>query len=472
MGNPSNLRVPGWIARKDFSEYLRDGRLHWAGGLVLILLLTALAVGWQNQRAISGERAVAQKLDYSDWVSQNTRHPHDAAHQGMHVFKPEPPLSVIDPGITPYVGSTLWLQAHRQSEVKFRPAQDATGLQRLGQLSAAWVLQVLGPLLIIVLGFNAFAGEREQGTLRQTLSLGITQRQLLWGKALGLGACLAVLLAPAGLATLVASLWGLDAALQADTLLRLLGLALGYSVYLLIAVFTVLAVSAWAKTSRVALVVLLGLWIVGTLMVPRAASDLARTLSPSPSRLEFAGKMNADLHTHYQKAWKDNFGVDKRWGSDLPLNKWGVALQVDDHAGYGVTDKHFGDLWHAFEHQQRLQEWAGLVVPLLALRSYSMGIAGTDFANHRDFSVAAEQHRRLMQDLMSADLVKNADTLDNQHFAYQADPKLWATVPRFNYQLPGAGAAFINNLLSLFVLAVVLAVSVLLARAAAARRLM
>ncbi len=471
MNQLSRFATLLWIARKDFKEYLRDGRLHWAGGMVLVLMLTALAVGWQNQRAISGERTVAQKLDYKDWVSQNTRHPHDAAHQGMHVFKPEPPLSVIDPGITPYVGSTLWLQAHRQSEVKFRPAQDATGLQRLGQLSAAWVLQVLGPLLIVVLGFNSFAGERESGTLRQTLSLGITPRQLLWGKALGLGACLAVLLIPAGLATLVASLWGLEPSLQADAAWRLLGLSLGYAVYLLIAVFVVLAVSGWARNARISLVVLLGLWIVGTLMVPRAASDLARTLNPSPTRLAFSQKMNADLGASYQQAWKEKLGSDKRWGADVPLNKWGIALQIDDQAGYGVTDKHFGRLWDAFEEQQRSQVWAGLVVPLLALRSYSMGMASTDFANHRDFSVAAEQHRRLMQDLMSADLVKHADKLHNQHFAYQADAKLWATVPRFSYQLPSAGVSFQNNLASLLVLLAVLAASIQVARVACTRPL-
>lgn len=470
--NSPSLSLPRWIARKDFLEYLRDGRLHWAGGLVLVLLLTALAVGWQHQRAISGERVAAQKLDYDDWLRQNERHPHDAAHQGMHVFKPEPPLSAIDPGITPYVGSTLWLQAHRQSEVKFRPAQDATGLQRLGQLSAAWVLQVLGPLLVIVLGFNAFAGEREQGTLRQSLSLGLSARELLWGKALALFACLAVLLVPAGLAALAASLWGLAPAQQLDALARLLALGLGYAAYLASAVFVVLAVSAWARSSRMALVLLLGLWIVGTLMVPRAASDLARAWHPSPSRLEFSKKIDADLHVHYQKAWKDNFGVDKRWGAELPLNQWGRALQVDDHAGYGVTDHHFGDLWHAFEHQQRSQEWAGLLVPLLALRAYSMGMAGTDFSNHRDFSVAAEKQRRLMQDLMSADLVKNADVLDNKHFSYQAGPSLWATVPRFAYQPPGVVVALRRNALSLSVLLAVLAASMALARAAAARRLL
>jgi ABC-2 type transport system permease protein len=466
------LNLPRWIARKDFSEYLRDGRLHWAGGLVLILLLTAMAVGWQHQRAISGERVAAQKLDYNDWVSQNTRHPHDAAHQGMHVFKPEPPLSVIDPGITPYVGSTLWLQAHRQSEVKFRPAQDATGLQRLGQLSAAWVLQVLGPLLIVVLGFNAFAGEREQGTLHQTLSLGITARQLLWGKGMALAGALGVLLVPAGLAALAASLWGLEPTLRGDAALRLLALGVAYAIYFASAIFVVLAVSVWARSSRAALVVLLGIWIVCTLMVPRFASDVARTLNPSPSRLEFSKKMDEDLHAHYQQAWKENFGVDKRWGADLPLSKWGAALQVDDHAGYGVTDRHFGDLWHSFAHQQRSQEWAGLVVPLLALRSYSMGMAGTDFANHQDFSVAAEQQRRLMQDLMSADLVKHADPLGNQHFAYQADSKLWAAVPRFSYQPASVGVALRRNAFSLLVLLAVLAGSLCLALRATARRIL
>ena len=33
------------IALKDLRERLRDGRLYWAGGIVAVLLLTALAVG-------------------------------------------------------------------------------------------------------------------------------------------------------------------------------------------------------------------------------------------------------------------------------------------------------------------------------------------------------------------------------------------------------------------------------------------
>jgi ABC-2 type transport system permease protein len=214
----------GWIAQRELTELWRDGRLLLAGGLMAALLLTALLVGWQRQSEVEGERIAAQTMDYDAWVAQERRHPHDAAHQGMHVFKPLPETAVIDPGITPYVGSTIWLQAHRQSELRFRPAQDATGLQRFGNLSVAWVLQVLGPLLVIVLGFNAFAGEREQGTLRQALSLGVPPRRLLWGKALALVAALAVCLLPL-LAVAVAA-----PAMQADGqgVARVLLLALGY----------------------------------------------------------------------------------------------------------------------------------------------------------------------------------------------------------------------------------------------------
>lgn len=440
------------IARKDFMEFRRDGRLYWAGGVVVLLLLTALAVGVQRQHEVNAERIAAQDLDYHDWVHQDERHPHDAAHQGMHVFKPEPPLSMVDPGINPYAGATVWLQAHRQSEVKFRPAQDATGLQRFGDLSAAWVLQVLGPLFVIVLGFNAFAGEREQGTLRQTMSIGIAPLQLLWGKALAIGGCLLLLLAPAALVAMAAVLSGAESGARLDSLLRLGWLGLGYTFYFGIFIFLVLAVSYIASSTRMALIVLLGIWIAVVLMAPRIISDFSRVVFPSPSKFEFSTKLSDDLTAEYERAWIKNFGVTTRWGTDLPLDKWGVALQVDDHASYGVLDRHYGKLWETFDQQKRMQEWAGILVPLLAVRSFSMGMAGTDLAHHREFTQAAERHRRLLQDAMSEDLVEHADPLGDRHFDYQAGPDLWATVPPFRYATPTISWALRYNWLSIAVL--------------------
>ncbi len=109
-------------------------------------------------------------------------------------------------------------------------------------------------------------------------------------------------------------------------------------------------------------------------------------------------------------------------------------------------------LWESFAQQQRAQEWAGLAMPLLALRGWSMGLAGTDFSAHRHFSVAAETQRRLMQDLISHDLVEHADPLGDRHFSYQAGKQLWAQVPRFDYRPLTVAEALRGNLLSLGVL--------------------
>lgn len=458
------------IAWRDVIEFVRTGRLYWAGGLVLVLAVAALAVGWQRQVESRSERARAQALDYNDWLAQPERHPHDAAHQGMHVFKPETALSIVDPGIGPYVGSTLWLKAHRQTEVKFRPAQDATGVLRFGSLSAAWVVQMLGPLLVIVLGFGAISGEREHGTLRQVLSLGVSPRSLLWGKALALAASLGAVLVPAAVVASVAVIASAEPGTRLDAVIRLIALAVAHGVYLAIFVFLVLAVSALAPSSRVALVALLGAWITISLVAPRMIADLSRSWIPSESRRAFNRNLDAALGTATQRAWTAQFGTGTPFGSEVPLSQWGKGLEVHDRAGYDVMDRHFGALWDSYAGQQAAQEWTGLVIPTVAIRAFSMAVAGTDFDEHRAFSTAAEAHRRRMQDVISRDLIAHADGHGEQHFSYRAARDLWAQVPGFTYRPASALATVTRNLRSLAMLCGGLLLSILLAAAAVARR--
>ncbi|MGY3484370.1 ABC-2 type transport system permease protein [Bradyrhizobium sp. USDA 4011] len=460
------------IAVKDLRELARDGRLLWGGGLVVVLMLVALAAGLNRQVQLNSERSAGQALDYDAWLHQGYRHPHDAAEQGMHVFKPEPSLTVFDPGIAPFVGSTVWLQAHRQSELKFRPAQDATGLQRFGELSPAWLLQVLVPLLIIVIGFNAVSGERERGTLRQLLSLGVPARSLLLGKAAALAGGIGALTAPVGIAFAVLIVARLPAGERLDVVCRIAWLALGYGLYLGFFVFLTLAVSALVSSSRAALVLLLSFWVAATLIAPRTASEAAILLYPTPSRLDFDNHLAHDVADAGRKAWSAHFGARMPWDPSVPLNKWGAALKVDDEAGYGALDENFGRLWDTFERQQRAQEWVGLVAPVVALRGFSMGMAGTDFSQHRDFSTAAETQRRTIQNIVSEDLIEHADRLGNAHFTYKAGPELWASVPKFKYELPSASFALAHHWASLVLLAVMFCLSGALALYALTRPLM
>jgi len=450
------------VAKRDFIGFVRDGRFSWVGGLALVLLLSSIAVGWRHHSELAQERRAAQLEGYETWVAQGRKNPHSAAHLGMFVFKPETTLALFDPGLEPYVGATVWLEAHEQSDLKFRPARDATGLRRFGDLSAAFVLQMIGPLVVLLIGFDAFAGEREQGTLRQLSSLGVPPHRLLWGKATAVAAGVATLLVPTVVLLLAAVFASGD---LGDSLARLAWLLLGYCLYLGTFLFSTLAVSAAAPNSRVALIVLLAAWIVATVVIPRAASELSRIQYPTPTAFAFDSAVADGLEHARRQALEENFHVKR--SQDVPIEETGRALQIDDHAAYLVFDKHYGALWDVFARQQRAQETIGLLSPLVALRGLSTGMAGTDLAHQRDFAAAAERHRRLIQDMMSDDRIVHAGA---EGYNYQADAELWRKVPPFDYASPPSGWALARCWPNLVVLAAGFVLS-LLSAVASVRRL-
>jgi ABC-2 type transport system permease protein len=448
------------IARKEFTEMLRDGRFRWVSAVVLALLSLALLMGWRHQSEVSEQHELARKGARAHWVGQGEKNPHSAAHYGTYAFKPAMALSAIDPGVDPYVGVSAWLEAHRQNQFEFRPAQDATAVQRFGELTAATVLQLLIPLLVILLAFSAFAGERESGTLRQLLSLGVEPEKLAAGKALGIAGSLGVVLVPAAAVGVLAMVLSSNATVVSADAPRLGLMVLAYVLYFAVFAGVSLAVSAKAPSSRVALVGLLGFWIVNGLVAPRAATDVARAMHPSPSAFEFTHGIQEALangldgrkpyderHKAFEKEVLARYNVARV--EDLPVNFAGLSLQKSEEWGNEVFDRFYGSLHRTFENQCQIREASALIAPLLAVQSLSMGLAGTDFAQHRDFADSAERYRRALVEKMNLDMAENAGELD---YGYMAGPELWASVPDFHYQAPSISWVLSNHRTSVVIL--------------------
>ncbi|RUL82807.1 ABC transporter permease [Tautonia sociabilis] len=430
------------IARKEFVELARDGRFRASAAVVGILMVGALAVGWEGWRDISREHARAEADSRERFEGQGEKNPHSAAHYGLHLFKPKSSLAFVDPGVDPYTGISVFVEAHRRNEVDYRPARDATALERFGDLTAASVLQVLLPLVIIFLAFPAVAGEREQGTLRQVLSLGVRPRDLLLGKAIGLAAAMGIIVLPAVVVgAVLLSRVGDDAGAAWP---RAAALAAGYLLYLAMFLAVSLFASIRAKSGRSALVALLGFWILNTMVAPRLATDLARRLHPTPSALEFASAIDREIREgvdghdpqderirRLEEELLDRYDVD--FVEDLPINFQGVALQAGEDHGNAVFDRHYDALWSTFDHQDAARSALGFLAPTLAIRSLSMGLAGTDAVEHRAFAEAAEAHRRELVRLLNDDLATNGADLG---FMYQAGPELWGQMPRFRFEPP------------------------------------
>jgi ABC-2 type transport system permease protein len=427
------------IARKEFLEMVRDGRVRWAAVVVGVLLSVSVVAGWQHAASIAAEHDRAQQATRAQWERQPAKNPHSAAHYGIFAFKPQSPLAMIDTGIDPYVGVAAWLEAHRQNDFKYRPAADRTALQRFGDFTPAMVMQVLLPLVIVLLAFGTVAAEREQGTWRQLLSTGVSPGHAVLGKALGVAAVLGVIVVPAAL--LAAGALGSSApsrVFDADWS-RAVPLAAVYIVWCLIWLGVTLAVSLLARSSRSALVTLLGLWMVTSLVAPRLVSDVAGVRHPTPTAAEFQRALDADLS---DSATRNARLEAKRQAlfaqyqvttvEALPINFSGVSLQEGEEHANVVFDTHFGRLFDTFERQNAVARAAAFVAPLLAVRSVSMALAGSDFSQHRHFVTAAESYRRDLQRRLNGEVALH----QKPGATYLAGPELWESIPDFTYTAP------------------------------------
>lgn len=449
---PAHVATGRWrairaVAGKEWLELRRDRRLFWLCALYLVLMTGALAFGAAESLRLQRERETAAVADRALWLGQSAKNPHLAAHFGQYAFKPVSPLTLADPGVNAFVGSAVWLEAHKQNEARFRLARDSGGAARLGGLSLAFVIQIIAPLIIIMTGFAAFSRERESGTLRQLLGAGARSTDLLAGKALALFGVASLLLVPAMLGTglCIVLFADRDKFPLVDQLLRLAATSTGWMAYLGGFVFLTLAVSALASSSRAALVALLAFWLANGFVAPRVASEMARIAAPTPSasafraaivRDEAAASFGHDESHPAYRAFLDEmlkkYGVTR--AADLPVSLRGLSLRRRDEIGYAVFDRHFGALQAAYNRQDALRALPGFVFPLLALQPLSMALAGSDSRSQFDFETMAEAHRRMIQNEVSDNLIHFA-----HDDAYKAGPDLWRRIGAFSYRAPPIG---------------------------------
>ncbi|MBM0105899.1 DUF3526 domain-containing protein [Steroidobacter sp. S1-65] len=422
--------------RSELRQMLRDGRVRVALLTLLALFATTLAVGSAQQARYDSNVREAVKADRSIWERQGARNPHSVAHFGQYAFKPAGAISLFDPGLTPWLGTALWMEAHYQNTAAYRAIDDQVAPTLISNLSAAFVLQYLAPLLLIFLGYALIARERERHTLKLVLANGASLRAWAGGKFFSL-------------LTVAAALWLPSLALVAiadssDERARSVMLVLAYAAYLIMLCALTLAVSAKARTARSALLALLCGWVVMALVIPRVAAVVAERAAPSADAGQFWRDVRAALRQGVsghdpadarEKALLEKtlaeYGVTRV--EDLPVSFAGIALQAGEEHGNEVFDHFYTQLRAAEERQRTVLRLASLVSPWIALRGLSSGIAGTDAQHHSHYVQAAENYRRELQRYLNGNVTQNAKGKDSD---YQADALTWRQTPVFSYRTP------------------------------------
>lgn len=456
------LRTERLIARQVWDTSFKNRAVF---GLLIgigLLLVYAAVSGWitYRQQTEIGQRY--QQQARHDWLNNPDKHPHRMAHYGHFAFRPKAPLSVFDFGMERFLGNTIFLEAHKQNTVNFSDAGFSTGMLRFGEISLAMILQLLLPLFLFFLGFGTVATERETGTLTIVLSQGVSWQQLIVGKILGLMAVMLALFGPVVLATglLCFSLQG--NLFTTDQAMRLALLVVAYFLYLTFFCVIAVLVSARSRTAKTALVSLIGLWLMLTLVLPRASQALGSYLYPAPSKAKFLAAIQADVlqegdshnpnDPHY-KALKDSLlaAYSVATVQQLPINYSGFVMAEGEKISARLYTDHFHQLLAIYDRQNRFSKAMAFLNPYLAIRNLSMALSGTDFASYVDFQEQAEQYRYDMAQAINDLQIRY---ISNKKLAptdkpYQIDRKHWQSIPDFVYRSPMVASVFRHEAISL-----------------------
>ena len=376
-------------------------------------LLACFSIGlawasWSSScqwRDFSNQQSELQAEAHEAWLSQPTTNAHMATHFGQTVYKPVSPLAGFDPGAVSKYGSSVFLQAHHQSSPENPLIYDEVDLLQNEAYSPAVLLELFGPLLIIVLGIASIAREKEGGTLSILLTSGAPWSAIAMGKCLATLFAIFVVAAP-GL-FLLALPWfesncllpPLD--LGAREIVLVAALAIYYAGWFGVTVW----VTAKSRSLSGSFSVLIALWSIVALVMPRIAGDVASFASPLPTYAEIRMEKENAIHSANQSSVEQakatqtleekllkQFKVERI--EDLPIDIAGARMIAqEDHANqlYDEIEKRVSD---ARKRQNDIIGGFQFASPYMAMRAVSTSFTATHRNHHFDFMSDAENYRR------------------------------------------------------------------------------
>ncbi len=383
-------RAQIWSVTKDEWRYWMRSKLALSVLIIgAVITLSSVVVTTFSMLELSHERMALQSSSEQTFMDQPDRHPHRMVHYGHYAFRTPSPLSMLDPGVDAYTGNSIFLEGHRQNSAMFAEHKQSTGLTKLGSLSPAFVVQVLAPLLLILIGYSSISRERESQTLSFLVAQGTSIYTLIIGKGLALFLVVCLISLPLVLSSLVAIS-------QGESVLVVLGFLAGYILYLSVWSLLILLFSATFSKNSASFTALTFVWILLCVAMPRIASTTASVSVPTAGKLESDFAVIAELrklgdgHNANDPAFNklkaslfEKYNVDKV--EDLPINFRGAVASASEEELSKVLNRFAEQRMEQELQQTEIARHFGWLSPKVAIKALSMLSAGTSIETHHRF---------------------------------------------------------------------------------------
>lgn len=427
------------IIKNQWRLWWRERQIVWLFATLTILSVLALCFQINDIGEKVLQRARAQASSRKAWMEQGEKHPHVAAHFGNYAYKKPSVLTIFDPGITEYTGTSVYLEPHRQNDFLLNESGEKDTGARFGAFTPSFICRFIVPLLIILLTFNLIVSEKSSGTFALLLSQGSSAREVIVGK---IAATMLLFTAFITVYLLLTVIAGAIAVSSEVPVTAFLYLWCCYLTYYMIWCCIGVTVSSVVNHSGVSISILLLFWILSNLILPKWAASAAENAYPLVTNYAFKKKISEDiangLNGHdvaSERAKRIRDSVLKAENVDsvqqLAFNFEGYVMQRGEEYSSKVYDIHFQSMYKTLENQSRLQTLFAWLSPPMLLRNLSMAASNASLETEIRFQQDAEKYRRNFVEAMNKDMMMNSKWGNESWERYKVKNSLYSTIPDF-----------------------------------------
>lgn len=252
------------IIEKELRDSIGSTKFAITFTICSILILLSFYIGAKNhqiaqsQYEASKAANVRQYEGITDWMRV----------QGYKIFLPPQPLATLVSGVSNDIGRTIEVRGRGELQSEDSRYGDDPIFAMFRFLDLDFIFSIILSLFAILFAYDAINGEKERGTLRLTFSNAVPRGQYIIAKFIGSFLALAVpLIIPILIGVLM--LPSFNIALTGDEWLKLgyiiIAGLVSVGVFLSLALF----VSARTERSSTSFLILLSLWIMTVMIIPR-----------------------------------------------------------------------------------------------------------------------------------------------------------------------------------------------------------
>lgn len=363
-------------------------RSRLAGSALLLLLVLASLAIWNGLRVVDAQKAALERVaaahekDFSD-VAAKYRDGGDAGYAAYYTFHltwdAPSPLTFIAVGqrdLQPFSLRVRMLGLHSQL---YESETVNPEMALPGRFDFVFVLIYLVPLVAIALMHDWVSEEREAGRLRLLLSLPRSGMALWMHRTvLRYAVVIAAILLPLFTGLAVSGALGMQG----------MGMALIAMLYTAFWFGVCMTAGAVARNSASSAAILLGLFVLLTLVLPAMANAAIQRLVPAGKGAELAMAQRQEVHQAWDQpkdvTFRKFFRSHPEWSDTPPVTgrfhwKWYYAMhQAGDDAVAAQAMQYRQSLRQRDEWTQR----AGWLLPPAAAQLLAHRLADTDLVAH------------------------------------------------------------------------------------------